>query len=140
MEKDRKRRLRNEIGMQIPNAWRYFSFMPLHNDEIILVYQPGKVASSSVYRSILNFGRYALHCHTLGDTGFGDNNLYKLLSIKSGKIISLVRDPVARQISAMWQNIPSLNRYSSDVDFFEIERYYFGGGARTQNLNGLAGK
>lgn len=128
MEKDRKRRLRNEISMQIPNALRYFSFIPLHNDEIILVYQPGKVASSSIYRSILNFGRYVLHCHTLADTGFGNNNLYKLLSIKSGKIISLVREPVARQISAMWQNIPSVNRYSLDVDFFEIERYYLGGG------------
>ena len=65
---------------------------------------------------------------SLSETHPSHNNLYKLLSIKSGKIISLVREPVARQISAMWQNIPSVNRYSLDVDFFEIERYYLGGG------------
>lgn len=44
---------------------------------------------------------------------------------KKVRIISLVREPVARQISVMWQNIANVNRYSERVDFQEIERYYF---------------
>lgn len=106
------------------NALTYFSFCSLHHDEIILIYQPGKVASSTIYRSILHYNRYVLHTHSLTDIG-GKNDLYDLLNIKTGKIISLVRDPIARQISSMWQNIVNVNRYSDEVNFEEIEKYYF---------------
>ena len=104
---------------------KYFAFLPLHNDEIILIYQLGKVGSSSVYRSIKNYNRNVLHCHTLRDVCEKEDDLSQLLNLKSGKIITLVRDPIARRISEMWQNITSWGRYSAEVDFFEIEKYYF---------------
>ncbi len=107
------------------NALTYFSFCPLHNDEIILIYQPGKVASSSIYQSIQNYNRYVLHTHVLTGIGSDKDDLYNLVNLKSGKIISLVRDPIERQISAMWQNVVNINRYSDEVDFSEIENFYF---------------
>ncbi len=103
---------------------RYFAFAPLHNDEIILVYQCGKVGSTTVSNSIRAFGRNVLHCHTLTDIGENDDDLYKVLNLKSGKIICLVRDPVAKAIAAMWECVNEVERYSREVDFQEIERYF----------------
>lgn len=61
----------------------------------------------------------------LDNIGENDDSMLKLLELKSGKIICLVRDPVARQIAAMWQNIHQVQRYSATVNFAEIEKYYF---------------
>ena len=119
-------RLCNDDALrQKEDAFKYFSFLPLHEDEIIIVYQKGKVASSSVYYSIKKYNRNVLHSHTLAEIGNTDEDLSKLLNLKSGKIITLVRDPVARRISEMWQNISNWPRYSVKVDFNEIEQYYF---------------
>lgn len=125
IEHKEKRKCDEVLQMGKENAFRYFAFLPLHNDEIILIYQPGKVASSTLYKSITRHKRYALHCHVLNGIGESDDELYELLNKKSGKIISLVRDPIARRIAEMWQNIDQLNRYSSEVDFSEIEKFYF---------------
>lgn len=125
LEHERNRLHDKDSAQHMESIFRYFTFLPLHNDEIILIYQPGKVASSTVHKSILNYNKYALHCHLLDMVGQNGDSLLKLLELKSGKIISLVRDPVERQIAAMWQNIHQLNRYSADVDFAEIETYFF---------------
>lgn len=119
-----KRRLTHQ-EYQVSDTIKYFAYAPLHNDEIILIYQPGKVGSSSLYESLKRRGKYVLHCHVLTGMEYGEDNLCKLLSQKKVRIISLVREPVARQISVMWQNIVSVNRYSERVDFQEIEHYYF---------------
>ena len=105
-------------------VFQYFSFLPLHQDEIILVYQPGKVASTSIYHSIQNYNRNVLHCHSLNDIELTEGELYKLLDLKSAKIICLVRDPIARTIAAMWQNVSEVEMYSPQVDFAEIENYF----------------
>lgn len=110
---------------QMVKAYKYFSFLSLYNNEIILVYQPGKVASTSICSSIQRYGRNVLQCHILSEISYRGDNLYKLLNLKGGKIISLVRDPVARRISEMWQNITNIQRYSTEVDFSEVEKYYF---------------
>lgn len=124
--KHEKNKLYDKEYMQLRwEALKYFSFLPLHNNEIILVYQPGKVASSTIYRSILNRGRHVLHCHVLDGIGENDDSVYQLLNLKAAKIVSVVRDPIERRISEMWQNIHQLHRYSAEVDFAEIERYYF---------------
>lgn len=112
---------------QLEQIYKYFTFLPLHNDEIVLVYQPGKVASSTVYNSIKRYNCNALHCHILAEICDNDDDLYRLLDQKGGKIICLVRDPVARRISEMWQNIKNVERYAIDADFGEIEKYYFDG-------------
>lgn len=106
---------------------RYFALLSLHNDEIILIYQPAKVGSSSVCKSIKNHNRNALHCHTLLEVGDSSDDLYRLLNLKSGKIISLVRDPVARRISEMWQGIVYTQRYDAGVNFSGVEKWYFDG-------------
>lgn len=125
VEHEKNRLCNNDALRQKETVFKYFSFLPLHKDEIIIVYQKGKVASSSVYYSIKNYNRNVLHAHTLADIGDTDDDLLKLLNLKSGKIITLVRDPVARRISEMWQNISNWTRYSATVDFHEIEHYYF---------------
>lgn len=106
---------------------RYFALLSLRNDEIILVYQPAKVGSSSVYKSIKDRNRNVLHCHTLLEIGDSSDDLYRLLNLKSGKIISLVRDPVARRISEMWQGIVYTQRYDVGVNFSGVEKWYFDG-------------
>lgn len=106
-------------------AFRYFAFSPLYQNEIILIYQPGKVASTSLYRTIQKYGRHVLHCHDLDKIGSNDDDLYRLLNLQSGKIISLVREPIARRISEMWQGIPYADRYAFDADFYDIENNYF---------------
>ena len=115
----------SEKSSQMEKVYKFFTFLPLHNDEIILVYQPGKVASSSVYKSIQNYGHNVLHCHVLADIRDNEDDLYKILNMKSGKIICLVRDPIARRISEMWQNMTNRTRYAIDADFNEVEKYYF---------------
>ncbi|MBD5523511.1 MAG: hypothetical protein HDR04_03660 [Lachnospiraceae bacterium] len=125
IEHEKNKLLREEHSLQKDIALKYFALLPLHNDEIILIYQKGKVGSSSVYRSLRNYNRNVLHCHTLADIGEKEDDLCKLLNLKSGKIITLVRDPIARRISEMWENIASMERYSTNVDFSEIESYYF---------------
>ena len=103
---------------------RYFAFAPLYNDELILIYQCGKVGSTSVYKSITANGRNALHCHSLKDIAEGDDKLYKLLNLKSGKILCMIRDPVAKEIAAMWQCINEVERYNIDADLEEIEKRF----------------
>lgn len=125
-EHDKKRITYEEISMT--DQIKYFAYAPLHNDEMILIYQPGKVGSRSLYWSIKSYGKYVLHSHVLRGIEYEEDTLQKLLEQKSAKVISIVRDPIGRRISEMWQNIPSVNRYSAKVNFAEIEQYYFGEG------------
>lgn len=120
---DKKRLTYEENSMT--DQMKYFAYAPLHNDELILIYQPGKVGSRSLYWSLKDYGKYVLHSHVLSGTEQEGDTLQKLLEQKSAKVISLVREPLARRISEMWQNIPSVNRYSAEVDFEEIEQFYF---------------
>lgn len=106
-------------------ALRYFALLPLHNDQIILVYQRGKVGSRTVYKSIEAHGGYVLHCHGLEDVGENADDLYRILNLKSGKIICLVRDPVAREVSAMWQHLYRIaHDGNSETTFLELEKRY----------------
>ena len=119
-----KNRITYEEG-SMTDQMKYFAYAPLHNDEMILIYQPGKVGSRSIYWSLKEYGKYVLHSHALKGTEQGEDTLQKLLEQKSAKVISLVREPLARRISEMWENIHNVNRYSAEVDFAEIEQFYF---------------
>lgn len=125
--------VRQRINSEL--VFRYFALLPLHNDEIILVYQCGKVGSTSVSNSIEVFGRNVLHCHILDNIGESDDDLYKILNLKSGKIICLVRDPVARAIAAMWECVNEVERYSKEADFCEIERYFLAKNLADEEFN-----
>jgi len=76
----------------------------------VLVYQMGKVASTTIVVSLRWCGQRAIHTHTL--TEDHRSRLANRL-IKSGrkgwKIITLVRDPVARDVSSFFQNLNNPN-------------------------------
>lgn len=75
----------------------------------ILVYQMGKVGSSSVYESLLNQYRgVVLHSHGFSES-YGDPKtqlLYRWVTqhTRALKIISLTREPIGRNISAFFHN------------------------------------
>ena len=56
IEHERKRITYDENWMF--QDMHHFAYAPLHNDEMILVYQSGKVGSMSVYKSIEKYGKY----------------------------------------------------------------------------------
>lgn len=73
----------------------------------VIVYQMGKVASSSIYSSLLkHYNGAVLHTHhfepkTLLVNLFMENYAYKNEPIK---LISLIREPISRNVSAFFQN------------------------------------
>jgi len=121
----------------------------------ILVYQMGKVASASVYESLKNGQKQhpVFHVHFLSDKGLHEsanhirnrgmslpghwylgralNNRLKKLEGVRPITITLVRDPIARQISDVFQNIrayfPKLAKGefppASEIVYF-LERYF----------------
>lgn len=98
---------------------------PIH-EEIILVYQPGKVGSSSIYRSLKNYGKYVLHTHSISSLYFERNDIIRLCEKWGGvKIVSLIREPLSKKISEMWQSINEIQRYSANADFNEVQEYFF---------------
>lgn len=104
---------------------KWLAFAPLH-EERILLYQPGKVGSRSVYTSLEKANKYTLHTHSLCTLDSEVNNI-KMLCEKWGgvKIISMVRDPLTQMLSGMWQNLSQIWRYSDRADFAEVQDYYF---------------
>ena len=80
----------------------------------IIIYQPGKVGSKSLLHSIKKYGRAVIQPHVLAfrDEYMDENffKLYKLFkdkisSYKNVKIITLVRDPVERDIAHLFEHI-----------------------------------
>lgn len=110
----------------------------------VIVHQMGKVASTAIYESLreMNLDSYSIyHTHYLSDLGFQKSkrfykeNYHRIKAIhtalvhsfffrsylksnarKKFKIITLVRDPVAKNVSSFFQNL----NYSFD---FPLERY-----------------
>ena len=93
------------------------SFERVMEREAILVYQSGKVGSFSLYQSLKKGGISCAHIHRIADSD-GKNAVYyarypelyrvwkdTLDETKRMKIITLVRDPIRRSISAMFQGI-----------------------------------
>jgi hypothetical protein len=99
----------------INRVMEYFSFVNTHQgaDKIVLVYQVGKVGSSTIQSSLSAIGVPSLHLHFLARLlmdDFGVNDvlsgcLNKLLEMKKVKIITLVREPLGQIISRFFQNM-----------------------------------
>lgn len=102
--------------------WQLFGGAP------VLVYQMGKVGSSSVMRSLVSHGvRPVFHVHRLNPVhreklrkdGITESRAYELEAVeiyrhviqqqRPAKIISLVREPVGRNVSAFFQNLDALS-------------------------------
>lgn len=90
-----------------------------HEDDIdadVLVYQPGKVGSRTVFDSLLAIGAKAMHTHNLADLEFYDSetavineylSMYRdaVKSHENIKLITLVREPIERDFSTIFQGI-----------------------------------
>lgn len=81
----------------------------------VLVYQPGKVGSTTLANSLEAFGIRAFHEHILNNKKM-ESVLYKgvrkeflrdIFQVKR-KVITAVREPIARDISLFWQRLGSI--------------------------------
>ena len=93
------------------------SFEQVMKKDTILVYQPAKVGSFSIYQSLRKEKISCAHIHRIADSDRENTSyyakypdLYKIW--KEGlpekqrlKIITMVRDPIGRSVSAMFQRI-----------------------------------
>jgi hypothetical protein len=75
----------------------------------VIVYQMGKVASASIYRSLGQiYPGVVLHTHTFGpnDSNWQIRRIYEHCVLESNplKIISPIREPISRNLSAFFQN------------------------------------
>lgn len=83
------------------HAYKFFIDLYAKNTNPVLVYQPGKVGSSSVAASLVKYCA-TVHMHTLH--GFLDCPLGDLIpKDEKIKIISLVREPISRDLAMYFQ-------------------------------------
>lgn len=95
--------------------------------DTVFVYQGKKVGSISLVVSSRKAGTYSVHVHSFDILGLGNQVVNSIIKSVSGKVISLVREPIARQMSLMWQYIGTdkekfWNQFSS---FEEIEKFFY---------------
>jgi hypothetical protein len=130
-------------GLYISHRLRADVQASLKKREVLIVHQMGKVGSSTIVKSLeeLQLDIPIFHTHSLNIEHLRSREKYKRLNCqevpprviqgqylrkaidrgllgKSWKVISLVRDPISRNISAFFQNINDyfpdyFNRYSS---------------------------
>lgn len=98
------------------------------SEKTVFVYSSKKVASSTICLSACKAGVYALHTHFFRDreTVISIDAIRMFIKRKHGKMITLVRDPIARQISLMWHILGDnaqhlIGRYGT---FDNIEKMY----------------
>lgn len=96
-------------------------------EKTVFVYQNKKVLSRSMVKSIKEAGLNGFHVHQFRVHGFEDSFSREMIKKTSGKVISIVREPIARQISLLWHywNIGGedfLRRYDS---FEDLESKYY---------------
>lgn len=113
-------------------------------DELLVVYSMGKVGSTTISKSLLESGKFCFDIHTLDrelllsrlqqnvDAGTIPSThisqsqflYYKFRSTSKVKIITLIRDPFSRNISAVFQNLQQSNGTPSLAQIQHlIERY-----------------
>lgn len=133
--------LYNSIKTELKFFFRY-GWRKIQNP--VFIYQMGKVASSSIYFSLKKImGDNIFHVHYLNPenidslqkeyikSGNTAQNLYDGLYLynrffkdkkKSLKIISIVREPISRNISAFFQNLSYYSRVHSSYDFDDVQQ------------------
>lgn len=101
------------------------------SEQSVYVYQSKKVGSVSLVRSLNAAGVYSVHVHSFADIQYPyhleENLIRSLIKKTSGKVISIVRDPIARQVSLLWHLWGTneevfLDQYSS---LEEIEKNFY---------------
>ncbi len=114
--------------------------MLAHNKPLVLVYQMGKVGSQSVYYSLLGEGYFpVIHFHYIRDLRKQKFHEYLWLRFEMAKdatikIITMVREPVARNVSSFAHDFPlyfqgGMQDYSLEElgkMYYEWDRHYDG--------------
>ena len=86
----------------------------------VLVYQMGKVGSSSIKKTLVKAGFSVKHFHYAAGTSWDRRNrpkgIFGVSRLRDfhGKIITLTRDPISRNISAFFQNLQAFGINVSD--------------------------
>ncbi len=106
-EGDLERILDYSIEKSTERSWQ-MEFVKSAISADVLVFQPGKVASSSIYQELLQLGLDVVHIHwfTQGGVPLEKRREYEKLlqrAMQGKKCITLVREPIARQISYFFQ-------------------------------------
>ncbi len=97
------------------------------NHTHVLIYQMGKVGSSSLYSSLRNYCPVVIQCHRLGedDRDWRVRQLYKMVFLEKKqlpmKIISLTREPISRNISDFFQNFQRDTGVPYEQNNFSLE-------------------
>lgn len=122
--------MEQELIIQNLNSWcrtlRQIFFSGLA-DNSVYIYQCKKVGSVSLSRSVNIAGAYAVHIHSFAAFELEDIFIRNMIKKTSGKVISVVREPIARQMSLLWHYLGEntevfLKNYSSMHD---LERKFF---------------
>jgi hypothetical protein len=100
--------------------------------EEILIYQMGKVASSTINKTLKKYGLKTKHFHYFeGDFNSSDTSARETFGVDrieghKIRIITLTRDPVARNISAFFQNIDKfIDRKLNNTNIVELIEVFF---------------
>lgn len=104
-------------------------FLASVTENSVFIYQSKKVGSVSVVNSARAAGIYGVHIHDFSFSKARTPFLRDMIRKVSGKIISIVREPIARQISLLWHSWGKLggdfiveNKYKS---LEEIEHQFY---------------
>lgn len=101
---------------------QYLAYIPLHNDEIIMVYQPESYKPcKNVYASIKMYDKNVFNMCHLGILNYIDASVQQLINMKSGKIICVIREPISFAFDYMWNNIGIVEGHDSFPDFSQMD-------------------
>jgi hypothetical protein len=100
------------------NAVRYLD----NADNDILIYQPGKVGSSTINNSLTEAGIFCTQLHTLNLWNNNVSNTYKDLFKKNDvfKIITLVREPISRDLSIIFESLNYIVHLFNEDSFIDL--------------------
>lgn len=109
----------------------------MNNKELVLVYTMGKCGSASMDAALAGKNRDVLHVHFLYSPNLSkisqNQAISKIRSFKAIdliirnpgkiKIVTLVRDPIARQLSTAFAKFHTLEEYRDDVCKYSADRH-----------------
>ncbi len=132
-ESFRKKKIKENVihtkqvrGSIYNKLFEYLAYLPLHNDEIIMVYQPENAGWCSMYASIKQYGKNVIDICALRNVSYLEVGIQKLLDMKSAKIISVIKDPISGDVWNMWDNIDLFGVHGTIPDMRKVEEFRYG--------------
>jgi len=104
----------SRLPYKINRALKVYSKLYVQRQTPILIYTPGRVGSTGLYKTLDSLGQFVIHIHTLNAQEIHDKDQpgttvwayqHVIQAKKEAKIITLVRDPVALIISDFFNKL-----------------------------------